>query len=146
MRVDWFESSEKLAEHSARTNEAVAKFKAAYPDLPVDITRAQAEYAQALGLPPDYFRLVNTWTPAKLARFFDGRLDCPHCRRKLGFEAMFGCPRSNPSRFTGLFFCEDELCPYYFFTTEGLLDVRNKVNRGDFDQVVKVITPREGLQ
>ena len=135
--MNWRQSSEAVNEQRKATAAAVALFRLNHPGERVDLTRAQAEYAAAQGLPPDHFRVANRWTPIKLARALHQRVACESCGGLMDFEFTAGCPQANPRRYTGLFFCDG--CGAHFYTLDGLLDVKNKLDRGRSGEIRKVV-------
>jgi hypothetical protein len=134
--MDWFQTSETRQEHRRLTKMAVAHFKDLYPGEPVDMTKAQADYAEYLGLPTDYFRLYRNGgilTAQKVEESLNLAIlpACPECGQKLTFDStdpMFrGCSKVNPGRYTGLLYCSSETCLWHGYTTEGLTDIYNKL-------------------
>jgi hypothetical protein len=128
--MNWYESSEIYRRHALCLAEARLLWEETHGPEPCNITLALEELAGLLGLPGDYFVMTKTVTPEKIAAELNGLLVCPECGGRLDFELTSPCPQANPNRYSGLFACSSDDCPFHFYTKAGLLDVRNDVRNG----------------
>ncbi len=129
MKFNWLEDGQRRSEHLDYTKIAIERFKANYPDRPVDITKAQEDYAEDLGLDKTHFRLIKS----PKVSFFVGEnmnLKCPECGAILKFLEPFQ-DKNNPQQYQGLFYCDEEDCTYHAYTKESPESLKEKLDKGE---------------
>lgn len=143
--MSWVKTSRDMDEHTRLVQEAVEWFRFNYPGVTLDYNKALTEYAIYIKKPRSFFHLDRSTNKQRVEGDIDRKSPtCPLCGKKLSFKSLTQCNKANPRRYSGVFVCgpiEDDAeaeCAYVAYTIDGLLDVRNNILAGKFDQIRKV--------